>query len=105
MYGINTKPAIIDPVPNIIDKYERGLVCTLKEKVAASPPKIRVIGVTIPCIGLESSGKKPSPMVASPAMSKNEKNNLDGLNRWMRKDAVTTHTPSMNVEELYIQAV
>ena len=102
---MNNKPTTIDPAPNIIDKYERGLDCALKEKAPANPPKIRVIGVTIPCIGLESSGKTPRPMVPSPATSNSAKNSLDGLNRRMRKEAVTTHTPSRNVEALYRLAV
>ncbi len=95
----------IDPAPNTIYRYERGLDCTLKAKAPANPPKIRVIGVTIPCIGLESSGKTPRPIAPSPAMSNSAKNNLDGLNRWIRKEAVTTHNPNRNVEALYRLAV
>ena len=42
--------------------------------------------VTIPCIGLESSGNTPTPIVASPVVRNNTKKTSDELNLRIKRD-------------------
>jgi hypothetical protein len=79
-YGINIIPEINETAPKTTEKYEAGLSCILYDNKAARAPKIKATGVTIPCIGLESSGNTPTPIVASPVIRNNTKKILDELN-------------------------
>jgi len=99
-YGVKTSPETIDTAPKTTEKIEAGLSCILYEHNAAKAPKIKAMGVTIPCIGLESSGKTPAPTVANPVIRNNTKNIRDELNRLINIEAITTVAPRIIVDVL-----
>lgn len=54
----------------------------------------------MPCIGLEFSGKTPTPIVASPATRNKKKKVLDIVNFLMLIEAATKLAPRIIVERL-----
>lgn len=97
---MKASPETSEIAPKTTEKYEAGPWWSLYDAMAAKAPKINPIGVTIPCIGLESSGNTPTPMVAKPVIRNRMKKRRDWLKLRISMDETNTLTPRMIVDVL-----
>ena len=99
-YGMNASPEIKETKPSTTVKHDAGFSWSLYENTAAKAQNINAIGVTIPCIGLESSGNNPTPIVASPVIRNKTKKTRDELNLRIKRDERKTLSHIITVDAL-----